>query len=62
MLLTDLAHGSRKVAIVGLARDHEVDGRLDVASGSSDTASSAHGSATSATNRTGRRGTCACQS
>ena len=33
MLLTDLAHGSRKVAIVCLARDHEVDGSLDVAVG-----------------------------
>ena len=32
-VLTDLAHGSRKVSIVGLARDHEVDGRLDVALG-----------------------------
>ena len=29
--MTDLAHGSREVAVVCLARDHEVDGRLDVA-------------------------------
>ena len=32
-VLTDLANGSRKVAVVSLARDHEIDGSLDVALG-----------------------------